>query len=392
MTVGTLLQRVQSDQNHRACFRTGSTHLDERHNIGLTVVEFRAPLTLVRNSANTSAGEVAIKDTPNSITTYDINSGEGSSYADGNAQDGLYWESTEKGAGRVQLGRAARLKPSELSSASYRPNIPPTEPALKAAGYEDLIVTRQGLKVWTRVKNQATRLYVSSHGIRQGGLSVDGPGAGDFNAVQPHWNAGNLDLAIFAGCSVLDIGGFNNWNSKFNTGLSPGKRWKEAARPAGSRPGTLFLGYNATAPLSNTSEPAGSLHADTRVLAFYYEQRQLLRTSYSGQELEAMAWLIANVGMEQRIADDACAITDDYYYFVKIKAFNAKGKLIDDPHAQNDDGSYSPERCIWRVHRNYWTRVGDTQFQLIPLGPSGKTKMRQLPSAKMGESNKGLGA
>lgn len=348
-------------------------------------LRFESTLRLV--SGTPQGDEIGLKNFPKSFTTFDYNAGDGVTYEDGNAQDGLEWERRETAAGGTQLGRAAKLKPSEKASRSYRSTIPPTASAIQAAGFEDLIVERQSLKAWTRVKNQAHSLYVSSHGLTTGDLFADDVSTVPASAVQPTWSNGNLDLAIFAGCSVLDIGNFNGWTN-LGAGGSPGLQWKSAGRPASSvRPGCIFLGYNATAPLGNVYEPAGSLHGDTRILGFYYDQLGQ-QSNPASPESKAMAWLLANAGMEQRIADDACSITDDYYYFIRTKSFNANHKEIRDPHAQNDDGSYTTERAIWKVHRSQWSKVGKASFDSIPLSASGKILMRRLPAARMGESGK----
>lgn len=344
---------------------------------------FEATFNLVSGTAQGT--DIGFQNFTNSFTTFDYNSGEGANYEDGNAQDGLEWERHEKSAGGTQLGRAAKLTPSEKASKSYRSTTPPTMIAMRAAGYEDLIVERQSLKAWTRVQNQAHSLYTSTHGLTSGELFTD-EGQCPAETVQPTWQNGNLDLVIFAGCSVLDIGNFNGWTNTVTN--SPGLKWKGAARPAtAGRAGCMFLGYNATAPLGNFNEPAGSLHGDTRILGFYYDQLSQ-QSNPNSQEAKAMSWLLANAYMEVRIADDACAITDDYYYFIKTKAFNARNKPIEDPHAQSDDGSYTTERTIWKVHKTYWSKLGASGFNSIPLGSTGKTMMRKLPPARMGESGK----
>lgn len=349
-------------------------------------LRFESTLKLV--SGTPQGDEIALKNFPNSFTTFDYNAGDGVNYEDGNAQDGLEWERREAAAGGTQLGRAARLKPSEKASRSYRSTIPPITSAIQAAGFEDLIVERQSLKAWTRVKNQAHSLYVSSHGLTSGDLFADDAITGvPASSVQPTWSNGNLDLAIFAGCSVLDIGNFNGWTNP-GAGASPGLQWKSAGRPASSgRPGCIFLGYNATAPLGNVYEPAGSLHGDTRILGFYYDQLGQ-QSNPASSESKALAWLLANAGMEQRIADDACAITDDYYYFIRTKSIDASGFEIKDPHVQNDEGSFTKERAIWKIHRSQWGKVGKAAFDGIPLTVSGKILMRRLPAARMGESGK----
>lgn len=335
-----------------------------------TKITFRGEVTLAQGSAST--GQIAIQRSSNSYTTFDVNAGRGSVYEDGNAQDGLYWERSEKEAGRIQLGRAAKLKPEDEASKEYRTTIPATLPALQAAGFEDLIVEKPDtkVKVWTRIKNQATRLYISSHGLTSGSISTLGP-SGTSENIKEHWAAGNLKQVIFAGCSVLNIGNFNGWKNH-GADNSTGIGWKQAV-PAGC----LLLGYNATAPLGNPDEGTGALHADTRILILFQEQLPRQSGLFSGHEATAMAWLMANALMEQRIADDACAITDDFYYFIHTEARNRDGQLLEDPHNQNDADSFSKVREIWRVSKAYWVKIGRSEFMAIPL--SGRKRLHTLP-------------
>lgn len=102
-----------------------------------------------------------------------------------------------------------------------------------------------------------------------------------------------------------------------------------------------------------------------------------------------MAWLVANASMEVRLADNACAITDQYYYFIRVLSRSINGDRVTDPHNQNDYGARSKERGIWRVHRDHWDKLGPTDFKyMIPETASGKKLMRSLPDAGPGEADR----
>ncbi|GAA5131063.1 Ig-like domain-containing protein [Luteolibacter yonseiensis] len=147
-------------------------------------------------------------------------------------------------------------------------------------------------------RNQADILYLSSHG-----MSVDGsiasvlPGTVDWKD--------DLEVVIFAGCSVLDI---NDYNGNYdNTGdgvtepgptanVFSGEQW------AASGPKRL-LGYNYKAPLDTQGTPA--------IISSWFANR-----TASG---DIGAWKIANENSSGR---NACAIDADggmYYYFHRTK-------------------------------------------------------------------------
>ncbi|MCA9777450.1 MAG: hypothetical protein KC800_12055, partial [Candidatus Eremiobacteraeota bacterium] len=345
-----------------------------------TKVQFRDIFTLVDGSSG--GKNIGIQAPNNSFSTFDYNSNELRSgadpeigYPDGNAQDGFEWRNGESG---TELGFAAHLTAAEKLSNGYRAEkIPPTEVALKAGGFEDLIVSRQNRKAWTRVKNQARRLYISDHGYASGAIFADGKSVSPVEIGQ-EWKD-SLELVIVAGCSVLNIGNFNGWAGYDE---SPGRSWKGATKP-----GSVMLGYNATAPAADPREPAGSLYADTRILQRYRQQLPTQAGQYSDPgEAQAMAWLVANASMEVRLADNACAITDQYYYFIRVLSHSIDGDRVTDPHYQNDYGAISTQRGIWRLHRDHWEKLGPTAFESLPKGQRGRTLMRDLPDAGSGEA------
>ena len=112
-------------------------------------------------------------------------------------------------------------------------------------------------------------------------------------------------------------------------------------------------------------------------------RRQL--TGYAGPELDAMAWLVANAFMEDRLADNAAAITDAYYYIILVESYKGKDRL-EDSHAVNDYGAHSRKREIWRVARSAWGPVGSKGFKTI--SKAAKKLMRKLPPASPGDSGR----
>jgi hypothetical protein len=94
-----------------------------------------------------------------------------------------------------------------------------------------------------QIQEQSDIFYYSGHGIHNGGyLTVVEPlesGWGDqlfATNVTEYWS--DVDIAIIAGCSVLDIG---DYNGNFSPNYNPGKQWADTGA-------TWYLGYNAWAP------------------------------------------------------------------------------------------------------------------------------------------------
>ena len=333
-------------------------------------------------SLSDTSGPDSIKITSpvsDSFTTLDVSSQflRGNSYSDGNAQDGLEWESQTG----TKLGFGGDLTPQEKNSNSYRrEKTPPSLNAFKAAGFEDLLVEHGKAKAWARVKNQAERVYISGHGLTSGEIFTASGGGATPAKIADQWKD-NIKLAIIAGCSVSNIGNFNGWE---NSGASVGESWKNTLSA-----NSVILGYNATAPFADIKEPPGSLYADTRVLIRYRGQLVNLGNTYSGDELKAMAWCVANASMEVRIADDACAITDNHYYFIRLKSFNTEtGERTRDSHDQNYTNRRSTERAVVRVHRSQWSKVGEGGLDAMPDGPQGKQVMRTFPDAVQGQADR----
>ena len=153
--------------------------------------------------------------------------------------------------------------PGELRGKSTRfgtltatqPNSPPDASFIKAAGIE-IIIAEIGSVISNRrqVMNQADYFYYSGHGRHMDGKLLTQTEAGEIfpSDVQPSWNK-DLNVAIFAGCAVLDINDYNNnYGGLLNPvralrgqhHASPGKRWAQTGPDR-------FLGYNYRAPFDN---------------------------------------------------------------------------------------------------------------------------------------------
>lgn len=147
-------------------------------------------------------------------------------------------------------GKATREASKTLDSTP--PNSQPSDSFFKAAGCEIVTVEYGGVRSSRRqIKNQADIFYYSGHGdLRTGALQ------GGFlpDLVAPYWQK-ELNCAVFAGCSVLNIGKFRNESFGWTTSLywhwrtkgavpSPGKIWAEKIRG-------VLLGFCWRAPLDN---------------------------------------------------------------------------------------------------------------------------------------------
>jgi len=90
------------------------------------------------------------------------------------------------------------------------------------------------------VKNQADWLYFSGHGAHASGRlrMCDNNYSFGYSEASANWQGGDIDTAIFAACSVLDI---NDWNDEANDGNSPGEQWETLGV-------SYMFGYNWAAP------------------------------------------------------------------------------------------------------------------------------------------------
>lgn len=125
---------------------------------------------------------------------------------------------------------------------------------------------------------------------------------GDFTPAMArlYWNR-DLDVAIIAACSVLDINDYNGLAG--NAAASPGKAWEQAG------PGIL-LGYNYVAP-----GDAGG--APERIMRFWVANR--------GSLGDVNAWMEANA---RNKAWNACAVVKDQKYVFFESYFMKKFKRV----------------------------------------------------------------
>ncbi len=179
---------------------------------------------------------------------------------------------------------------SSLTLESTPPNSAPSESYFKAAGREIVYAEYGGVRSRKRqVMNQADFFYFSGHGAH---------GSGDLQghftpSMAKGWWDRDLDVAILAGCSVLDVNDCNgNYSDPVEHAMSPGKKWESVG------PGIL-LGYAYSAPGDAGGAPAR------------------IARSWAGNRApmgDVDAWMKANADNH---AWNACAIVkgEKYVYF-----------------------------------------------------------------------------
>ena len=199
-----------------------------------------------------------------------------------------------------ELGYAFRGKATEASTVDLEASPPVSARSksfFKAAGCEVVSVAYGGVQSPMRqIMNQADVFYFSGHGNHdtnalQGGLKP--------SMLQGCWGR-DLDCAILAGCSVLDIN-FKN-ASHF---VSPGKVWEQVG------PQTL-LGYAYKAPGDKGGAP-------TRIIRSWIANRAALG--------DTDAWMKANADNK---AWNACAIEkgEKYIYFKSWLGLRRKKEVM----------------------------------------------------------------
>ena len=202
----------------------------------------------------------------------------------------------------TRRGRAS--KEVSLTLTASTPNSRLSESFFKAAGAEVLTAVYGGEESSKRqIMNQADYFYYSGHGLHKYGLADDYSS----DVVRGFWNK-DLNCAIFAGCSILDV---NDYNDNFyldpeDHQASPGELW-ESAGP------DVLLGYNFYAPQDGTGAPAAIVSS------------WIVRRSVEG---DVDAWMNANARREGR---NACAIIRNgkYVYFKKIiKGFYVRREVL----------------------------------------------------------------
>ena len=158
-----------------------------------------------------------------------------------------------------------------------------------AAGREIISVSYAGADSNRRqIMNQADYFYFSGHGDHsnnalQGGFTPA--------MARQYWND-DLDVAVLAACSILDINDYNNNYPGAAHVLSPGKAWEDTGP-------TNLLGYAYTAPIDAGGAPK-------RIVQSWVSKR--------GTIGNVDAWMKANADNR---AWNACAIVkgEKYLYF-----------------------------------------------------------------------------
>ncbi len=316
------------------------------HNIGTKkgLTTFKGSLSVVVGTpVPGTKNRIYLEEKRNSFTLFDM-SGQGDQLQD----------STEFQAWRVALAEKqygwARDSEDTIRVAEekrFQFDTPCNADAFRAAGFETLLVRYRQVvppkQCWLRVKNQATSLYFSGEGYHNHGMRLDyakvfvRPEVGGFLPI-PHkdhpdyksvtfspddWNDG-LKSVIFAGCSVLDIGNFNDYKHYDTANPFPGKAFYESVVP-----GSLLLGYGGPAPRGGKPSespiylPLPPINTDRQVLIDYKRFLAVGGVDHNGNVIPPqsppMAWLLANASNADRTCDDACVLVNDYYYFIKFE-------------------------------------------------------------------------
>ena len=218
-----------------------------------------------------------------------------------NRQDSDYFD--EHVSGRL-YGRARGTNGTGAESAAI-PEGTLNLKTVQAGGTACLVATvgasRSAKK---QCQQQSDILYYSGHGGHDTGKLYGVAGPSD---VTNFWH--DIDIAVFAGCSVLDIGDrAGNYENPASHGASPGLRWLSASGAS------VLLGYAYKAP---TDEQGG-----TAIVAAWVSCR-------SGFD-DAAAWMKANDNSAGR---NACAIRRigenriEYRYFMKAgRRWNLRNK------------------------------------------------------------------
>ncbi len=185
---------------------------------------------------------------------------------------------------------------------SQPPNSIPSESFFRAAGCEVVSVEYGGVRSPKRqIMNQADYFYFSGHGNHDGNALQGGLKP---SMLQGSWR-GDLDCAILAGCSVLDINDYNGHFPGDSHFVSPGKAWERVG------PKTM-LGYAYKAPGDKGGAP-------TRIIRSWIANRAALG--------DTEAWMKANADNR---AWNACAIVkgEKYIYFKSWLGLRRKKEVM----------------------------------------------------------------
>ena len=178
------------------------------------------------------------------------------------------------------------------------PNSVPSPSFFKAAGCEVVSAEYDGVTSEKRqMMNQSDYFYFSGHGSHATGMIQ-----GDFvpSMVANYWTR-DLDVAIIAGCSVLDIHDYNGNYGGTEHSSSPGIAWEQAGPD-------VLLGYAYIAPGDAGGAPA-------RIMNSWVSNKGTLG--------DVNAWMQAN---SQNNAWNACAIVKNVKFVYFEKCFFQKFK------------------------------------------------------------------
>lgn len=195
-----------------------------------------------------------------------------------------------------------------------------TQTFLKAAGAALFYVEVDGVRSPMRqIQDQCDIFYISGHARYSENCfyasELSEPSWGDElkpEDVRPHWR--DVDVVIFATCSILDIG---DYNSNFHGTRSPGKRWATTGAE-------WYLGYNYLSPSDSQDEDRDAM---SDIVHAWHTNAQ------AGMGMEE-AWRAANFQAlnprGKRIGSNACVIhvprdgaESVYWFFSK----GLRGKL-----------------------------------------------------------------
>jgi hypothetical protein len=197
---------------------TGSAHTDKLKSSSVSILS-------IPSSSTNAAGGNAKDDGVAEYASADNATESGSDWNDSDAFD-----SGMESSGFTSRGRAR--VPAPVPSG----RIIMTKTFMKAAGVRSMLVVLGSLVTTNFLENQADVFYYSGHGFHDAnvlGLPPLAFGPGDVGGGE--WKK-DLEIMIFAGCSVLDV-----TNDKLSGPAKPGKAWAKTGP-------TYFLGYEGSAP------------------------------------------------------------------------------------------------------------------------------------------------
>lgn len=230
-------------------------------------------------------------------------------------EDKVDFEVAERTLGYLRLPKERQLGTAWAIGANENTDRIPQASRLfmQSAGFENIEVAitldipSSALPAYSFVKNQAKVFFYFGHGLHNDNYLFIQPtekAATPFypDAIENHWL--DVDIAMLFGCSVLEIGDYNNWwdESECPTPpdelplLSPGLAWIDNPGPE------IWLGFQDTAP--SIGENAGE------------DAIYMWATSYARHGMKPIvAWQQATQNTSKFRA--AVAVDKENYYFWK---------------------------------------------------------------------------